>query len=335
MSKKRRALRAIDLFAGAGGTTAGAMAAGVRVIAAVDYWGRAKDVYTANFPGVRFYHERCEDLSVASMKRALGEIDLLLASPECTSHTCAKGSAKRSEISRRTAFEVVRFAGLFKPRWILVENVVHMRSWRRYASWLQAIKALGYRVREQVIDATDHGVPQARRRLFIMCDRKREPPAVLPSVRKRKTAAAILSSNGDYSFSPLRTERRAKPTLQRANRALREVGPNRRFLIVYYGSDAAGGWQKVNAPLRTVTTLDRFALVKPSKQGHVMRMLQVPEIKAAMGFPKRFALNGGTRRDSIKLLGNAVCPPVITSIIKHLTGPTSRARKPRNRVHAS
>ena len=38
-------------------------------------------------------------------------------------------------------------------------------------------------------------------------------------------------------------------------------------------------------------------------------MLQVPEIKAAMGFPSAYRLENGTRRERIKLLGNAVCPP--------------------------
>ncbi len=71
-------------------------------------------------------------------------------------------------------------------------------------------------------------------------------------------------------------------------------------------------------PLRTITTLDRFAYVKPGSDGHVMRMLQPPELKQAMGWPKRFKLNHGTRRDKIKMTGNAVCPPVMKAIVKDL-----------------
>jgi DNA (cytosine-5)-methyltransferase 1 len=52
---------------------------------------------------------------------------------------------------------------------------------------------------------------------------------------------------------------------------------------------------------------------------HEMRMLQVPEIQAAMGFPPDFRLEHGTRRDKIKSLGNAVCPPVMKRIIEVLT----------------
>ena len=320
MPDEIREIRAIDLFAGVGGSSAGASAAGVKVVAAVDSWSLARDTYTSNFPDVTFFQQRCENVPIRELKKTIGAIDLLLASPECTSHTCAKGSAPRSEASRRTAFQVIRFAKAFKPRWIVVENVVHMRSWKSYQRWLGALKELGYHVREQVINAADHGVPQARRRLFVMCDRHDVPSEVTGRAGRRKTAGAILHRNGKYKFSPLRSEKRATATLERADRALTALGSSKPFLLVYYGSDAAGGWQRVSVPLRTLTTLDRFAYVKPSADGHFMRMLQVPEIKAAMGFPSRYLLDHGTRREKIKLLGNAVCPPVLTAVLRRLIG---------------
>jgi DNA (cytosine-5)-methyltransferase 1 len=49
-----------------------------------------------------------------------------------------------------------------------------------------------------------------------------------------------------------------------------------------------------------------------------MRMLQVPELKKAMGFPDIYKLEHGTRREKIKLLGNAVCPPVMCALIQAL-----------------
>ena len=88
------------------------------------------------------------------------------------------------------------------------------------------------------------------------------------------------------------------------------------FLIVYYGSDGAGGWQTIDRPLRTMTTLDRFGLVTWCGREPMLRMLQVDELKQAMGFPKSFKLDRGTRRDRIMLLGNGVCPPVMKSIVE-------------------
>lgn len=321
MDKKKRQIKGIDLFAGAGGSSWGAADAGVAVVAAIDRWSLARDTYKSNFPNVIFLLEKCEAVKLHELKKKVGAVNLIVASPECTSHTCAKGNAPRSEMSRRTAFEVVRFAREFKPRWIVVENVVHMRTWKSYEKWLSQLRALGYNLRDQVINAADHGVPQARRRLFILCDRQRIPSEVKANVKRRKTAAAVVNKNGLFKFSELRSANRAAATLERAKRALAAVGAKKPFLLVYYGSDAAGGWQRLDVPLRTLTTLDRFAYVRPKKRGHEMRMLQVPEIKAAMGFPEGYSLEHGTRREKIKLLGNAVCPPVMAAVIRSLTGP--------------
>ena len=252
----------------------------------------------------------------------MGTIDLILASPECTNHSPARGNSIKSEEaehSRMTAFHVVRFARVLKPRWIVVENVISMKKWMRYPEFLRKLKGLGYHIREQVLDAADFGVPQSRKRLFITCSLSSDPPEIVPPAHDaRKPARSVIDLNGQYSFSDLRTTNRAKSTVERANRAIRALGRHAKFLIVYYGSDGAGGWQGLGRPLRTVTTLDRFALVRPANTGHQMRMLQVSELKVAMGLPQSFKLLHGTRRERIRMLGNAVCPPVVETIVRSL-----------------
>jgi len=313
-------IRALDMFCGVGGSSAGARAAGVDLVAAIDMWPLAKATYSDNFPGTRFYRRKLEHLNPRQVLKEVGPIDLLLASPECTNHTCAKGKAERSEESRKTAFHVTRFAKTLKPRWIVVENVVQMRSWKRYEEWLSGLRRLGYSVREQKLNAAHFGVPQARRRLFIIFEQGNMPPEVNPPTNlDTQKASKVVSSNGNFRFSQLRTEKRAENTIARADRAIAKLGESEPFLIVYYGSDAAGGWQSLDIPLRTVTTIDRFAYVRRNGHGHEMRMLQVPELKKAMGFPDTYKLEHGTRREKIKLLGNAVCPPVMEAVISQLT----------------
>lgn len=51
-----------------------------------------------------------------------------------------------------------------------------------------------------------------------------------------------------------------------------------------------------------------------------MRMLQLPELRRAMGFGDDFKLDLGTRRERVKLLGNGVCPPVMEHIVHALAG---------------
>jgi DNA (cytosine-5)-methyltransferase 1 len=159
--------------------------------------------------------------------------------------------------------------------------------------------------------------------LFILCDNQKEPSEIVPPTNiSLKTARDVVDLNGTYKMSLLDNGRRAEKTIKRAKNGSENAGLNNPFLMVYYGSGESGngGWQSLDVPLRTVTTLDRFALVKPGEKGPMMRMLQVPELKAAMGFPPEFILNRGTRRDKIHMLGNAVCPPLITFILKKLTG---------------
>jgi DNA (cytosine-5)-methyltransferase 1 len=282
-------------------------------------WPVAEAVFKANFPQANFYGGRIEQHDPDSIAKELGKIDLIMASPECTNHSVAKGNKPRCEKSRETAMQVVRFAEALRPRWLVIENVVNMKSWARYEEFIETIEGLGYKTHTQALNAADFGVPQARRRLFILGDLKQKPSPVKIPRRKRRSASDIIDGNGTYQYSPLRTERRAAGTLARAERAIAEVGNKSAFLIVYYGTDQAGGWQRLDTPLRTITTLDRFALVKPNGAGHVMRMLQPEELKSAMGWPKKFKIKDGSRRNKVKMIGNAVCPPVMKAVISSLT----------------
>jgi len=308
----------MDLFCGAGGSSWGAKSAGVRIVAAFDVWSTAQAVYQDNFPNTRFYSRRLEEVDPSSVANELGQIDLILASPECTNHSVARGNRPRCERSRETAFLVTKFARILKPRWLVIENVVSMKNWKRYDELMAEMQSLGYHTTVQTLNAVDFGVPQARRRMFILCDYEKEPSPVVPRGRRNRIAKDIIDTTATYRFSPLRTVNRAKATLERAERAISALSEKKPFLIVYYGTDRAGGWQSVDVPLRTVTTLDRFAYVKPTPNGHMMRMLQPEELKLAMGWPKKFRIIHGPRRSKIKMIGNAVCPPVMQAVLRAL-----------------
>ena len=311
------------MFCGGGGSSLGARAAGALVVGGVDLWETATNAFKLNFPDANVFNKDLRELSPSAVIKKTGQVDLLLSSPECTNHTCARGNKPQSEESKETALQVVRYAKAMKPRWIVLENVVHMRPWARYPELKQQIGKLGYHLREQVLDASDFGVPQKRRRLFLIADSQEMPAAIEAPDNSRATVRAILDPDGRWPVTPLRAPGRAKDTLARAERALAKLGRNESFLIVYYGSDGAGGWQSLDVPLRTVTTVDRFALVRPTLSGHVMRMLQPSELRRAMGFPDTYVFPEASRRDRVKLLGNAVCSPVMEAIVRSLARPAA------------
>ncbi|QYU68675.1 DNA cytosine methyltransferase [Leptolyngbya sp. 15MV] len=316
-------IRVLDLFCGGGGSSWGAQAAGADIACGVDAWDIAVSAYSRNFPEAKAVHLTMTPDSVPADLGGIGEIDLLLGSPECTHHTCARGARPRDEGSKRTAFYVINFARtlLPRPRWVVLENVVHMRGWQGYDPLLNELASLGYRTQAYVLDSSRFGVPQTRRRVFVVGDREAQPPERIPLRGGRPPSAkSVLAKEGTYRTRPLRREGRAAATLQRAERAIRELGKGLPFLIVYYGSDGSGGWQTLDRPLRTITTLDRFGLVTWDGNTPMLRMLQVDELMAAMGFAGGYSLDGiGQRRDRIRLLGNGVAPPVMSAIVSAIT----------------
>lgn len=314
-------LRVLDLFCGGGGSSWGAQSAGAEIACGVDAWPVAVETYQANFPSARVINATLDEYSSPSLLGNVGKINLILASPECTNHTCAKGGRPRDEGSKRTANYVLNFASKLKPRWIVLENVVQMQNWQGYDPLIENLESLGYNVSPQVLDASDFGTPQARRRLFLLCDRQAEPNLVRSKARTRtRNAADAVQLDGPWLSRPLYSPNRAPDTLARAERAIAELGKGEPFLIVYYGSDGSGGWQSLDRPLRTLTTLDRFGLVTWKGRTPMLRMLQVPEIKRAMGFDRAYIMPVGTRRDHVKMLGNGVCPRVMKAVVQSLTG---------------
>ncbi len=308
----------VDLFCGGGLGARGAVMAGLRPLLAVDMWDRACDTYKRNFPTAVTLNQRVDDIDpLKHVKR--GAVDLLLASPECTNHSVAKGSAPRSEESKETALHTVDWIATLMPRWFIIENVKEMKDWGRYSELLDLLRALGYQLREQIINAAEFGAPQSRVRLFLVGGLGVEPPEFTRApAAGRPTVRDILDPDDRWKFSPLFTEKRAKNTVARARNAIASLGGNAEFLIVYYGSGGEKSWQTLDEPLRTVTCVDRFALVRKVDGEWMMRMLQVPEIARAMSLPPEHVFPVGSRRERIKLCGNGVCAEVMKRIVEQL-----------------
>jgi DNA (cytosine-5)-methyltransferase 1 len=133
-------MRAIDLFAGAGGFSTGATMAGVNVVWAANHWPVAVDCHAANHPGTL---HACQDLHQADWSHVPTH-DLLLASPCCQGHSKARGKAANNpqhDASRSTAWAVVSAAEFHRPAVVVVENVPEFADWALYPAWQLAMQA--------------------------------------------------------------------------------------------------------------------------------------------------------------------------------------------------
>jgi len=308
-------LKFVDLFCGGGFGARGAVNAGHVPILAVDAWDVAADTYKLNFPSADVVCSPIEELDPYLLAKKYSP-DVLLTSPECTSHSIARGSNPGREESRETAIGILPWLDAMNPRWLIVENVNRMKKWDRHGELVESIKGAGYSVSDLYLNAADFGVPQSRKRMFLVCDRggkQVRADELKPTLKKlRRTANQILAKEGTYPSRPLARKGRAQATLDRAKRAIKQLGKGKPFVIVYYGSDYAGGWQSLDVPLRTITTLDRFGLVTWKNNVPHLRMLQPEELLRAMGADNHQLL--GSRRERIKLCGNGVCSPVLEAI---------------------
>ena len=323
-------LKFVDLFCGGGFGARGAVRGGGIPLLGLDAWDIATKTYQANFPKADVVTKLIENVDIAALGKTY-KPDVLLTSPECTSHSIARGAKAGKESSRETALGIVPWVEAMKPRWVVVENVNRMKKWTRHNELVETIEDLGYTVSDLSLNSADFGSAQARKRMFLVCDRKGTSVSkeqLLKLVRpKQLSAKDIIDWDADYPTTPLERPSRAKPTLERARRAIAELGRKKPFIIVYYGSDYAGGWQTLDAPLRTVTTVDRFALVTWKKDVPYMRMLQPNELSKAMGGGKEHKLPHGSRREKVKLCGNGVCSDVMTAIFKWMgSNPTTLAK---------
>lgn len=298
-------MKAIDLFAGAGGFSTGARMAGVDVVWAANHWQAAVSIHAENHPDV--VHS-CQDLHQADWS-AVPSHDLLLASPACQGHSRARGKERpHHDAQRNTAWAVVSAVEYHRPAFALVENVTDFTKWALYPAWCSALHALGYALTPMVIDAADHGVPQNRLRLFVVCSRSRYPIEIRFEAKPHAPASSFIDFKAG-NWSPIDRAGRSVRTLQRVSAGRTRHGD--RFLTAYYGNETGG--RSLNRPIGTITTRDRYAVI----DGDRMRMVSATEYRDGMGFPATYKLPAA-HRDAVHLLGNAVCPPVAADVISEL-----------------
>lgn len=197
-------LTVTDLFCGAGGSSSGAAAAGVRPLLALNHWRRAIETHNTNFPEAEHHCVDVMDMPTTRVKQ-LRPTHILVASPECTNHSQARTKkaeatlfdphgADEAERSRATMMDVPRFAEQHGYEIVVVENVVEVLRWAGYTPWLQYMHNLGYDHQLLFLNSLiAHPTPQSRDRFYAVFWKRRNrrpelrftPPSWCPACSAR------------------------------------------------------------------------------------------------------------------------------------------------------
>ncbi len=189
MPRKKSFLSVTDQFCGAGGSSQGVRrlaerkGGGLEVSLAMNHWKLAIETHNTNFPDT--LHD-CTDISAADPRR-YPSTDILITSPECTTHSPAGGNTHKqlkkqmslydtgkidaaTERSRATMWDVCRFAEYHNYNAIVVENVIEAKlRWALFDNWLGAMRTLGYE-HECCFFNSMHfwPTPQSRDRMYVV-----------------------------------------------------------------------------------------------------------------------------------------------------------------------
>lgn len=177
----------VDNFAGGGGASTGIeLATGYSVDIAINHDPEAIKMHKANHPYTKHY---CEDVwQVDPVAACKGHpVGLAWFSPDCKHFSKAKGGKPKDKFIRGLAWVACRWAGLVRPRVIMLENVEEFKTWgplnrghhpikakqgKTFEKFVQQLTDLGYEVEFKELIAADYGAPTMRKRFFMIarCD---------------------------------------------------------------------------------------------------------------------------------------------------------------------
>lgn len=166
MGKSVRKPKAINLFAGAGGLSMGLHMAGWEIIAAVERDDTTASTYEHNFPGTAVIRADTRTLDFEQFRG----IDLVAGGPPCQPFSVAGKQLSRAD-PRDMVPEFIRAVREARPQAFVMENVPGLVTarHRHYMGWVvDQFEALGYSVYVDVLDSASYGVPQHRKRVFLV-----------------------------------------------------------------------------------------------------------------------------------------------------------------------
>ncbi len=281
------------MFCGAGGTSTGlleaAEALGLTInLLAINHWDVAITTHSLNHPNVKHFNSDLEKVDPRQVVPG-GKLRILVASPECTHFSKARGGKPMSKQSRASVKYILRWIGALDIENVLIENVPEFMDWgplhrkgdrintpiknrkgEYFHRFVRKMQEHGYTVKWRVLNAADYGDPTTRKRLFVMAKKGSTPVFPEPTHGKLgadmfghrptwKAAREIIdwTIKGESIFN--RKRPLAENTMRRIMAGLKKFG-GKAFVI---GQQSGAAPRNVDEPLPTVAGAGVISFIEP------------------------------------------------------------------------
>ena len=340
-------LKIVDLFSGVGGLSYGFMQAGCKVIVANEIDSDIAFAYTKNHPETKMINEDITKLYIDKVfGEYKGEIDVVIGGPPCQGFS-QKGSRKTIHDERnflfRYYYNVVKY---LRPKYFLMENVPNLLTAEKglFRSEIEKLfSEIGYSLDSRILNAAEFGVPQNRRRAFILGKLGRNNLKLPVGSVKRVTIndaigdlAFLESGEGneqqEYKYEPnSEYQRKIRDNMNVLHNHIstkhskaaidklkmipvgmgKEVLPKNLLTKSIY----SGTWSRMINNEQSVTITTRFDTPSSGRFTHPIlnRCITVREAARIQSFPDSFIFYG-KKSSQMKQVGNAV-PPLLGKAI--------------------
>lgn len=278
----------IDCFAGGGGASVGIeIALGRQVDIAINHDPDAILMHKTNHPDTRHL---TEDIFKADLKKYVKgrKVSLMWASPDCTSHSKAKGGKPREKGLRILPWAVYKHAREILPDVIIMENVEEIQQWgpldsdghpikerkgEDYKRFITAMKSLGYIFDCRELVAADYGAPTTRKRWYAILRRDGKDIVWPEQTHSKGGVNGLKPWEPIYKYLDLsdfgksifgRKKPLANNTMNRIARGLEKFvfnNPEPFIVQVNHGGDNFRG-QSIREPMPTITQKHGFGVVQ-------------------------------------------------------------------------
>lgn len=165
--------KAVDLFSGCGGMSEGLRQAGFDVVAAVEIDKHAAKTYAMNHPHTVLFQQDIRLLQTENIKALLGRkpVHLLAGCPPCQGFSSIRTLNRKQAVEDKRndlILEFLRFIEELEPLTVMLENVPGLANYHLFQLMVERLGELGYGPKYDILDVSDFGVPQRRKRLVLV-----------------------------------------------------------------------------------------------------------------------------------------------------------------------